>query len=198
MDRFERFTESEIALHWGNSLSILLLSGSGLLIWQSVDDWQFQGFSIVSLVHTWLFGGLFMSVFLIYLFRARKKAPHEKIRLKAAQRLTLYAVVFMAACSLVTGLLLLLRLYFGMSLPAKDVVRYVHQLGLVGFGVFTLLHLVMLFAVPGHAPLIMGMLTGFIDRQTAFRTNRVWALAVESDPDEAGTPTPPDLPGSRT
>lgn len=157
----ERFTGGERALHWATALAVILLLGSGFLIWQKLDDWEILEVNVISQGHVWLGGLLLVGAALAFqLWGRRRRVPRPVQRFNAGQRLALRFVQAALGLMTATGAILYLREFVEMSKPFRRLVKQAHLLTAGAVAVFVVMHLVMVLLVPKNRGLLRGMITG--------------------------------------
>jgi cytochrome b subunit of formate dehydrogenase len=186
----ERFTLAERRLHWLNALAILLLAGTGAVIWRDWDKWRIAHVNVISQGHVWLGGGLLVATLLGFAFFRRRRVLQCKQRFNPGQRLNLLAFQVLIPFMIASGVVINWSRALGLDKHARGLVKEAHLLSAGAIALLVLAHLAMVFLVPKNRGILAAMLTGRIPRDVIARVAPQWlsALDTPANPPEAPQP----------
>lgn len=180
-DRLERFTMAERMLHWSNAFGVLFLGTTGAIIWQDLDDWRIAGINVLSEGHFWLGGGTVLVGAIAFLLLRRRRLAHAEARFNPLQRLNLRVIQAALVWMLATGTLLHFGKAWALSKPFRQSLKQVHLVSAAAVSALVLVHLIQVLIVPKNRGLLMGMVTGWVDRATAERASAGWVARLKGD-----------------
>lgn len=180
MSLFERFSKAERLLHWTTVVAVTLLGLTGWFIWRHEDDWEILGINVLSQSHVVLGAGLLVAGLVLYLVMRGPRRSFAELRFNLGQQLSLRLTQALITMLTVSGTVLYLRSFLGLSKAVKGLVREVHFYSAAALLAFVGLHLVMVLVVPKNRGLVRGMWTGRVSRKVALRVSPAWVERQEA------------------